>query len=144
VHGNGHAPIWNSGGRSDPSTDCNRLNLDLRQRGAAIGRRVNTRCQGEDSMRHQLAVFHVYDNFVLPHASLRQPLPVPEPPTARDQLGCGSRARQRWRPDSLTMCGRFVTCCSIASRRGSNLMPYKELVGAMSVRQGMSGVRAIS
>jgi len=25
VHGNGHAPIWNSGGRSDSSTDCNRL-----------------------------------------------------------------------------------------------------------------------
>jgi hypothetical protein len=42
------------------------------------------------------------------------------------------------------MCGRFVMCCSIASRRGSNLMPYKELVGATSVRQGMSGALAIS
>ena len=51
-----------------------RLNLDLRQRVAAIGRRVNTLCQGEDGLQHQLALFHVYHNFVLPHTSLRQPL----------------------------------------------------------------------
>jgi IS1 family transposase len=54
-----------------------RLNLDIRQRVAAVGRRVNTLCQGEDGMQQQLALFHVYHNFVLPHASLRQPLPVP-------------------------------------------------------------------
>ncbi len=40
-----------------------RLNLDIRQRVAAIGRRVNTLCQGEDGLQHQLAVFHVYHNF---------------------------------------------------------------------------------
>jgi hypothetical protein len=51
-----------------------RLNLDIRQRVAAIGLRVNTLCQGEDGMQHQLAVFHVYHNFVLPLMSLRQPL----------------------------------------------------------------------
>jgi hypothetical protein len=56
-----------------------RLNLDIRQRVAAIGRRVNTLCQSEDGLQQQLALFHVYYNFVLPHASLRQPLPVPEP-----------------------------------------------------------------
>src|SRR5262249_19560429 len=56
-----------------------RLNLDIRQRVAAVGRRVNTLCQGEDGMQQQLALFHVYHNFVLPHASLRQPLPVPQP-----------------------------------------------------------------
>src|SRR5262249_42868712 len=55
-----------------------RLNLDLRQRVAAIGRRVNTLCQGETGLRNQLALFQVYHNFVLPHASLRQPLPAPE------------------------------------------------------------------
>jgi IS1 family transposase len=55
-----------------------RLNLDIRQRVAAVGRRVNTLCQGEDGLQHQLAVFHVYHNFVLPHASLRQPLLAPE------------------------------------------------------------------
>jgi IS1 family transposase len=55
-----------------------RLNLDIRQRVAAVGRRVNTLCQGEDGIQHQLAVFHAYHNFVLPHASLRQPLRIPE------------------------------------------------------------------
>jgi hypothetical protein len=34
-----------------------RLNLDIRQRVAAIGRRVNTLCQGEASLRDQLALF---------------------------------------------------------------------------------------
>ena len=70
-----HAPFWSSGRRSDPPIDCNRLNLDIRQRVAAIGRRVNTRCQGEAGVRDQLALFQVYHNFVLPHASLRQRLP---------------------------------------------------------------------
>ena len=51
-----------------------RLNLDIRQRVAAIGRRVNTLCQGEAGLRDQVALFQVYHNFVLPHASLRQPL----------------------------------------------------------------------
>jgi IS1 family transposase len=60
-----------------------RLNLDRRQRVAAIGRRVNTLCQGEDAVQHQLALFHVYHNFVLPHTSLRQPLQVPEPTHGR-------------------------------------------------------------
>jgi hypothetical protein len=54
-----------------------RLNLDMRQRVAAVGRRVNTLCQGEDDMPHQLALFHVYHHFVRPHARLCQPLPVP-------------------------------------------------------------------
>jgi hypothetical protein len=52
-----------------------RLNLDIRQRVAAIGRRVNTLCQGEAGLREQLVLFQTYHNFVLPHASLRQSLP---------------------------------------------------------------------
>jgi hypothetical protein len=36
-----------------------RLNLDLRQRVAAIGRRVNTRCQGEAGVQDQLVLFQV-------------------------------------------------------------------------------------
>ena len=51
-----------------------RLNLDIRQRVAAVGRRVNTLCMGEDGLQHH----HVYHHFVLPHASLRQPLLAPE------------------------------------------------------------------
>src|SRR5215468_1382102 len=56
-----------------------RLNLDIRQRVAAIGRRVNTLCQGEEGLMDQLALFHVYHHFVLPHASLRQALAEPIP-----------------------------------------------------------------
>ena len=59
-----------------------RLNLDFRQHVAAIGRRVNTLCKHEAGLRQQLALFHAYHNFVLPHASLRVPLseldPIPE------------------------------------------------------------------
>jgi IS1 family transposase len=60
-----------------------RLHLDLRQRVAAVGRRVNTLCQGEDGLQHQLVLFQSYHNFVLPHASLRQPLLRPEPANGR-------------------------------------------------------------
>jgi hypothetical protein len=41
---------------------------------AAIGRRVTTVCKHEAGLRHQLALFQTYHNFVLPHASLRVPL----------------------------------------------------------------------
>ena len=61
-----------------------RLNLDIRQRVAAIGRRVHTLCQGEAGLRDQLALFQVYHNFVLPHASLRQPLLIPAATNGRD------------------------------------------------------------
>ena len=73
-----------------------RLNLDIRQRVAAVGRRVNTLCQGEDGLRQQLAVYHVYDNFCLPHASLRRPLLVPEPTN-------GAGSAKVWRPCTPAM-----------------------------------------
>ena len=73
-----------------------RLNLDIRQRVAAVGRRVNTLCQGADGMQQQLALFHVYHNFVLPHASLRQPLPVPQP------TNCSGSVK-RWQPCTPAM-----------------------------------------
>jgi IS1 family transposase len=68
-----------------------RLNLDIRQRVAAVGRRVNTLCKGADSLLDQLMLFQVYHNFVLPHASLRQPLLRPEPTN-------GSGSPKLWRP----------------------------------------------
>jgi IS1 family transposase len=73
-----------------------RLNLDIRQCVAAIGRRVNTLCQGETGLRDQLALFQVYHNFVLPHASLRQPLRVPEATNGR-------RSAKVWRPCTPAM-----------------------------------------
>jgi len=55
-----------------------RVNLSIRQHVAAVGRRVTTLCKGEDGMRQQLVLYHVYYNFCLPHASVHQPLPQPE------------------------------------------------------------------
>src|SRR5213593_2995888 len=68
-----------------------RLNLDIRQRVAAIGRRVNTLCQGEAGLRDQLGLFQTYHNFVVPHASLRQPLLMPD-------LTHGRGSAKQWRP----------------------------------------------
>ena len=73
-----------------------RLNLDLRQHVAAIGRRVATLCKGEDGLRQQLALFQTYHNFCLPHASLRQPLPQPLPTT-------GTGSAKHWRPCTPAM-----------------------------------------
>jgi len=56
-----------------------RANLSIRQHVAAVGRRVSTLCKGEDGLRQQLALYHSYYNFCLPHASLRQALPLPVP-----------------------------------------------------------------
>ena len=73
-----------------------RLNLDIRQRVAAIGRRVNTLCQDEAGLQQQLVLFQVYHNFVVPHSSLRQRLLVPEPPHGRS-------AAKVWRPCTPAM-----------------------------------------
>jgi hypothetical protein len=47
-------------------------------------------------MQQQLTVFHVYHNFVLPHASLRQPLP---PPVHTN----GTGSVKQWRPCTPAM-----------------------------------------
>src|SRR5262249_53470927 len=56
-----------------------RLNLDIRQRVAAIGRRVNTLCQGEAGLQDQLVLFQVYHNFVVPPPSFPRALAEPIP-----------------------------------------------------------------
>ena len=73
-----------------------RLNLSLRQHVAAIGRRVSTLCKGEDGLRQQLGLYHVYYNFCLPHASLRHPLLPPEPTH-------GTGSAKRWQPRTPAM-----------------------------------------
>jgi hypothetical protein len=83
-------------GRKINTAFVERLNLDLRQRVAAVGRRGNTLCQGADGVRQQVGVYHVYDHFCLPHASLRQPLPVPEATK-------GSGSAKVWRPCTPAM-----------------------------------------
>src|SRR6266516_719580 len=84
-----HAPFWSSGRRSDPPIDCNRVNLSRRQHVAAGGRRVTTLCKHEAGLRQPLMLYQVYYNFCLPHVSLRQPLPQPEPTH-------GSGSAKRW------------------------------------------------
>jgi transposase-like protein len=73
-----------------------RLNLTIRQHGAAIGRRVSTLCKGEEGLAQQLALYHGYYNFCLPHGSLRQPLPQPVPTNNK------SSAKQ-WQPCTPAM-----------------------------------------
>jgi len=72
-----------------------RLHLDIRQRVAAVGRRVNTLCRGEEGLLDQMVLFQTYHNFVLPHASLRQPLPVAE--------ATNGGSAKVWRPCTLAM-----------------------------------------
>jgi hypothetical protein len=73
-----------------------RLNLEFRQHVAAIGRRVNTLCKHERGLRQQLVLYQASHNFVLPHASLRQPLPMPEPTN-------GAGSCKVWRPRTPAM-----------------------------------------
>ena len=73
-----------------------RINLTIRQHVAAVGRRVSTLCKGEDGVRQQLALYHVYYNFCLPHASLRHPLLPPEPTH-------GTGSAKRWQPRTPAM-----------------------------------------
>src|SRR5262249_18456680 len=73
-----------------------RVNLSIRQHVAAVGRRVLTLCKDEDGLRQQLALYHVYYNFCLPHSSLRVPLPQPA-------LTHGSGSAERWRPCTPAM-----------------------------------------
>src|SRR2546422_539004 len=73
-----------------------RVNLSIRQHVAAVGQRVATVCKGEDGLRQQLVLYHVYDNFCLPHASLRIPFVLPEPTN-------GTGSAKRWQPQTPAM-----------------------------------------
>jgi len=73
-----------------------RLNLSIRHHVAAVGRRVATLCKGEEGLRQQLALYHVYSNFCLPHASLRLPLPQSAPTH-------GNGSAKRWQPQTPAM-----------------------------------------
>ena len=75
-----------------------RVNLSMRQHVAAVGRRVTTLCKGEQGLHQQLALYHTYYNFCLPHASLRQPLPLPLPTN-------GHGSTKRWQSRTPAMAG---------------------------------------
>jgi hypothetical protein len=88
--------VLSTRGRQINTAFVERLNLDIRQRVAAVGRWVNTLCQGEAGLQQQLAVFQTYHTFVLPHASLRQPLRIPEATNGRGSA-------KQWRPCTPAM-----------------------------------------
>ena len=73
-----------------------RVNLTIRQHVAAVGRRVMTLCKGEEGLHQQLALYHVYYNFCLPHASLRLPLPQSAPTH-------GNGSAKQWQPQTPAM-----------------------------------------
>jgi hypothetical protein len=73
-----------------------RLNLSLRQRVSAIRRRSATSCKSATGLAQPLIVFQVYHNFVLPHASLRQPLAEPISPNR-------TGSARTWRPRTPAM-----------------------------------------
>jgi IS1 family transposase len=79
-----------------PTAFVERLNLSLRQRVAAIGRRSATPCKREEGLRQQLSLFQAYHNFVLPHASLRQALAEPV-------ATHGKGSAKVWRPRTPAM-----------------------------------------
>jgi hypothetical protein len=73
-----------------------RVNLSIRQHVAAVGRRVMTLCKGEAGLHQPLALYHTYDHFCLPHASLRLALPQPLPTT-------GTGSAKHWQPCTPAM-----------------------------------------
>jgi IS1 family transposase len=68
-----------------------RLNLNIRQHVAAVGRRVSTLCKGEDGLGQQLSWYHCYYNFCLAPCRFT-PATVPAGPDQRYGLGQGMAA----------------------------------------------------
>src|SRR5215510_4624956 len=100
-----------------------RVNLTIRQPVAAVGRRVTTLCKGEDGLRQQLVLYHVYYNFCLPHASLRVPLPQPLPTN-------GTGSAKQWRPRTPAMAAGLTD--RVWTLRGGLMFrvpPWPQLVG---------------
>jgi IS1 family transposase len=116
-----------------------RVNLTIRQHVAPVGRRVITLCKGEAGARQQLALYHVYYNFCLPHASLRRPLPQPEPAN-------GSGSAKLWWPCTPAMAAGLTNhvwtlrevCCSVCrrgrSRRHRHCKQQHRMIGIVELR----------
>jgi hypothetical protein len=71
------AQVWAACGWQINPAFVERLNLSLRQRVAALGRRSATPGKSEGGLSQQLVLFQGYHNCVLPHASLRRALAAP-------------------------------------------------------------------
>ena len=86
VAGRSTRPSWNAS--TSPSVSMWRRSVDASPP-YARAKRV---------WRQQLALYHGYYNFCLPHGSLRQPLPQPVPTNGTGSAKHGGRVRPRWRP----------------------------------------------
>ena len=67
-----HAPLWSSGRRGEPSTDCDRLNATCRERLVALTRRGRALARRTLTLHHGMYLIGTVYNFCTPHASLAQ------------------------------------------------------------------------
>src|SRR5215510_5576766 len=66
-----HAPFWSSGRRSDPPTDCHRLNATFRERLSTLTRRGRALARQTGTLRHGMYLIGTVYNFCTLHESLR-------------------------------------------------------------------------
>jgi IS1 family transposase/transposase-like protein len=78
-------------GQSINTAFIERLNLTIRQHVAALARKVIQLAKTETGLDNQLTLSQNYYNFCLPHASLRLPLPEPQPTK-------GHGSAKKWQP----------------------------------------------
>ena len=83
--------------------------------------------KGEDGLHQQLALFQVYHNFVLPHASLRQVLAAP-------MATNGTGSAKVWRPCTPAMAAGLTD--RVWSLKEVRLLPRATLAAAPSAAMG--------
>ena len=110
-----------------------RINLSIRQHVAAVGRRVTTLCKHEAGVRQQLALYHVYYNFCLPHASLRLPLPQSDAVAAVRTHPCQRLGQAVAAPDTSHGGGAHRPCLDAA--RGAALPRATVATASAGVRK---------
>src|SRR5215813_3067598 len=71
-----HAPFWNSGRRSDPPIDCNRLNATFQEHLAPLARRCRALARQTVTLYEGMFLVGTVYNFCTPHASLSQAQPM--------------------------------------------------------------------
>jgi hypothetical protein len=107
-----------------------RLPLDIRQRVAAVGRRVNTLCKGAAGVRQQLVLCQAYHHFCLPQASWRVPLAGP---IATHGTGSAKQWQPRTPARAAGLTDHVGTLCDVLLFRGP---PWPQPVGGGGHRSG--------
>ena len=99
-----------------------------RQRVAARGRRVNTRCQGEEGLPHPLALFYISIMSCCPLRVCASRCRFPSPPMAQVRRCSGVRARPQGQQGSRLMSGRYEPCCAVGCRRGPSVRKKRDVL----------------